>query len=69
MLLDLFDWDVFISALSELQLQYSAHREQSAHSKGTSYSLSRLRLQTEMHPHGLRVGESLFVTGSMPCFL
>lgn len=25
-----FDWDVFISALSELQLQYNAHRERSA---------------------------------------
>lgn len=34
-----FDWDVFliiISALSELQLQYNAHREQSEEFKGTS---------------------------------
>lgn len=38
-LLVLFDWDVFfiiISALSELQLQYNAHREQSEEFKGTS---------------------------------
>lgn len=39
-LLVLFDWDVFfiiiISALSELQLQYDAHREQSTDFNGTS---------------------------------
>ncbi len=55
-----FDWDVFISALSELQLKYNAHRERSADFKGTSYTLSCWRLWTETHPHGMRVGRLRF---------